>query len=468
MSDESLTVALSIASWGYSVEAEQSVLGGLLLDNSALDRVADVLRESDFFTLDHRAMFRCISSQIEAGKPADVVTIAERLFLEAPRELEAMGGAAYLGKLAQNTPSALHIRRYAELVRERAVRRGLFQVGQSISEAAIRSRGRDAGQLTDEAERLVMQIGSQRTPGRADFKDMRQVLAAAFEFVDEQHTRFSNAPNEDWVPGLTTGFRDLDKQTGGMHGGQLILLAARPSMGKSTLALNISEHAARASNRWVQFFTIEMGAREQGMRVLAANAKINLQRMFSGRVYEQEWPRVSTAMSALVDLKVAFNEQASLTVGELRALARRGHREMGPPCLIVVDYLQLMVAGESESNRANQLAEISRGLKLLAKELDVPVIALSQLNRELEKRVNKRPVMSDLRDSGALEQDADAILFIYRDEVYHPNNTTERGVAELIIAKQRNGPVCTVRLGFRADHTRFSNYSDEPAQGPDE
>lgn len=455
----------NLSAWAYSLPAEQSVLGGLLLSNEALDAVSDILSEADFYTLDHRAIFRAIVDLVGAGRPADLVTVAERMLALDPQALEKMGGSGYLAGLAQNTPSASNVRRYAELVRERSLLRRLAGAATEIGDAVRQTRGRGARELVDHAEQLILQVGAQRTPGLADFKTMREVLGAAFQFIDTQYQRHQDSGDANWVPGLTTGYVDLDKQTGGLHPGQLIIVAGRPSMGKSTLALNMSEHAARASRKWVLFFTIEMGSREQGLRVLAANAKVNLQRMFSGRLYDQEWPRVSAATGALVDLQVAFNEQAALSVGELRALSRRGSRELGPICLIVVDYLQLMIAGENETNRANQLAEISRGLKLLAKELGVPVIALSQLSREVEKRVNKRPVMSDLRDSGALEQDADAIFFIYRDEVYHPNSTQDRGVAEVIIAKQRNGPVGTVRLSFRADHTRFQNYDPYVGEG---
>ena len=447
-----LAVEIDLADWAYSLSAEQAVLGAVLLDNSAMDQVADVLTERDFYTSDHRAVFRAVTALLNSGKAADLVTVSERLHAEDAQRFESSGGASYLGSIAEATPGVSNVRHYAEIVRSRSLRRQLYAVGNGIVDAAMRSRTTDVRELVDAAESAVFGLTAEGQRGRQDFQDLKAVLAKVLEFVDHQYHR----DNRD-APEYTTGFLDLDKQTGGLHPGELIILAARPSMGKSTLALNISEHLARARNQWVLFFSLEMGNREQGMRLVSSQAKVNLQRMFAGRLYDHEWPKLTEAFGRLVDVRIAFNEQAYLTVGEMRSLARRAQRELGPSCLIVVDYLQLMVAGTSDSNRANQLAEISRGLKLLAKELHVPVIALSQLNRELEKRVNKRPVMSDLRDSGALEQDADAILFIYRDEVYHANSL-DKGVAEIIIAKQRNGPVGTIRLTFRADHTRFDNY----------
>jgi replicative DNA helicase len=438
--------------WSHSIEAEQSVLGALMLDNVAFDRVADLISERDFYTREHRAIFRAIAKLIDAGKGADVVTVTERLTAENAQEFGKV--ASYLGMLAQETPSALNIRRYAELVRERSILRRLFGAAQDTCVAVANFGGRDAGVLLDEAQARIMEISEHRV-GREDFQPASQVLAQAFEFIDHQYHRDDpNAPT-----GVPTGFIDLDSMTSGLHPGQLVILAARPAMGKSALALNITEHAASVTGKWALFFTLEMGNREQALRMIAAGAGINVQRLVTGRLYDEEWSQLSAAVSRMHDLPIAFNEQAGLTVMELRALARRAMREHpGGLSLVVVDYLQLMLASDNEANRAMQLAEISRGLKLLAKELQVPVIALSQLNRDLEKRTNKRPVMSDLRDSGALEQDADVILFIYRDEVYNAS-TEYKGSAEIIICKQRNGPVGMVRLAFRADHTRFENYA---------
>ena len=440
------------AGWNCSEEAEQSVLGALLLDNSAFDRVADVLREQDFYAGGHRRVFRVLARLIEAGRIADLVTVSERLSADDAEAFRELGGPVYLASLAQNTPSSVNVRHYAEIVRERSIARQLYVAAQDISLSVTAARGRAVSELVDSAQQRVMQIGEGQRAGRQDFVDTQTLLGEVLEFVDYQYHRDVH----DNVTGLPTGFRDLDIQTTGMQPGQLIIVAARPAMGKSAFALNVAENAARASNRHGTVFNLEMGNRETGLRLLAARSGVNVQRLVTGRINDAEWSRVSSAVGALGAVPMLFHEHAGLTVTDLRALARRAVRERGGISVIVVDYLQLMLAGTAESNRATQLAEITRGLKLLAKELQVPVIALSQLNRELEKRVNKRPVMSDLRDSGALEQDADLILFIYRDDYYHPNSA-EPGVAEIIVAKQRNGPVGTVRLRFRADRTRFED-----------
>lgn len=446
--------APEVPSWTHSLEAEQSLLGALMLNNAACDQVADLVSERDFYVGTHRQMFRAIFRLIEAGRLADVVSVAERMEAEDAQRFVEGGGFAYLAALAQNTPGAINVRRYAEVVHERAVMRKLFAAGQQIIESVSGFGGREVGELLDQAETAIMNISVRGTD--ETFRTLKAALGDAFAFVDEQYHKYQGKGAE--VTGVPYGFIALDRMTSGMHPGQLIILGARPKMGKSAFALNVCEHAARATGRWALFFTLEMGVREQALRMLSGASRVNVQRLASGRIYDNEWPRVSDAVGKLVDLNIAFNEQASLTVTELRAQARRAMREYGGLSLIVVDYLQLMLAGETDSNRATQLAEISRGLKLLAKELQVPVLALSQLNRELEKRVNKRPVMSDLRDSGALEQDADVILFIYRDEVYHPK-TEDRGIAEVLVAAQRNGPVGDIKLTFLGERTRFENYA---------
>lgn len=438
--------------WGYSVDAEQSVIGGLLLNNAAYDNVADLVTAADFFRRDHRLMFEHALRLIESGKPADALTLAESL--QRSGALEEAGGQSYIGQLALNTPSAANIRRYAEIVRERAIFRSIYAECQTIMDAVRRPAGRDARQLLDLAQSRIFVLGD-RSGSRADFEDAHAVMTRVVEFIDAQYMRASEAGGAATVTGLATGFVDFDQMTSGLHPGQLVVIAARPAMGKSALALNISEHVAR-SGVGVAFFSLEMGNKEQGIRMVASGAHLNTQRLFSGRISEQEWPRVVDAVGALTEIPLYFNESPYLTVMEMRSLARRLKRQQPKLGLIVLDYLQLMVAGGNEQNRANQIADISRGLKLLAKELQLPVIALAQLNRELEKRGNKRPVLSDLRDSGAIEQDADVVVFIYRDEVYD-ESTTRRGEAELIISKQRNGPVGTVRLRFRADNTRFEN-----------
>ena len=441
--------------WGYALEAEQSVLGGLLLDNTAWDRVGDLLSESDFYSNDHRLIFACIMHLIECNKPADALTVAEAL--NSRGKLSAVdGGREYIGTLALNTPSAANVRRYAEIVRERAMFRAIFSECNALIDAVRRPGDRDARQILDVAQARIFALG-ERSAGGADFESSNQLMTRVVEFVDQQYQRNSEAGGDSAVTGLATGFIDFDRMTSGLHPGQLMVLAARPAMGKSSLALNISEQVARAGVG-VAFFSLEMGNKEQGIRLVASSARLNTQRLFSGRINEQEWPRVVDSVGKLIELPIFFNESPYLSVMEMRTLARRLKRQEPRLGLVVLDYLQLMVAGGNEQNRANQIAEISRGLKLLAKELQLPVIALAQLNRELEKRTNKRPVLSDLRDSGAIEQDADLVVFIYRDEVYQPT-LENKGHAELIVAKQRNGPIGSVEVRFRADNTTFENWS---------
>jgi replicative DNA helicase len=446
--------ALPDVSWTHSLESEQAVLGSLMLDNRSYDQVVDLIGEQDFYRDDHRAIFRETRALIEKGRAADTVTVGERLRLSEKRDIPL----TYVVSLVANTPSSHNVRRYAEVVRERSIMRSLFSASRRIQELVCDSRGREVKQMLDEAQTLIIAAGESRLPGRTDFVDLKSLLSGILDFVDDQHTKFLRGELGE-VTGLSTGFADLDRMTSGLHPGQLVVLAARPSMGKSALSLNIGEHAARTTNKSVLYFSMEMGNREQGLRIIAGNAGVHVHRLISGRVYESEWPRVVGAVGRLNDVPLYFNEAGGVPISELRAMTRRARREHGELALVVVDYLQLMVAESSnESNRAMQLAEISRGLKLLAKELNVPVLALSQLNREVEKRPNKRPVMSDLRDSGAIEQDADVVLFIYRDEVYNAASA-DRGSAEIIIGKQRNGPIGTIRLTFRADQTRFHNFS---------
>jgi len=446
--------------WNYSLEAEQSVLGGLLLDNSAFDRIADLLQEVDFFASDHRVIFRAIFELIESGKPADALTVFEWVSRSgyADRGSDRLD-RAYIGDLAFNTASVANIRRYAEIVRERSILRGLFGAASNIIESVRETKGREVRELLDRAQASVMAISEKNQGDRSEFTDTTALLTQTMEFIDTQFQRAREGELSD-VTGLTTGFIDLDRMLTGLHGGQLVVLAARPSMGKSAFALNIGEAGAQSSQKTAAIFSMEMSRHELGLRLLAAGAQVNMQRLATGRINDQEWPRITAAVGRLNDLPMLINETGALTVMELRAMARRAFRDAGGLSVIIVDYLQLMSGSDQRANQATQIAEITRGLKQLAKELQVPVIALSQLNRELERRPNKRPIMSDLRESGAIEQDADVILFIYRDEVYH-SDSTDRGIAEIIIAKQRNGPTGTVRLNFRADHTRFLNLANE-------
>jgi replicative DNA helicase len=437
----------------HSVEAEQSVLGGLLLDNAAWDKIADMIGETDFYRADHRLIYRHISKLIGNSRPADVITVSESL--ENTRELDGIGGLAYLGALAQNTPTAANIRRYAEIVRERAVMRKLAEVGTEIADAAYNPMGKEAGQLLDEAESRVFAISEEGARGKQGFMAMQPLLTQVVECIDMLYNR----DNPSDVTGVPTGFTDLDKMTSGLQPGDLVIVAGRPSMGKTSLALNMAEHVALEAGLPVGVFSMEMGASQLVMRMLGSVGKLDQHKVRTGRLADEDWRKLTDAVGRLNDAPIHIDETAALNALELRARARRLHREYGKLGLIVVDYLQLMSASAQGENRATEISEISRSLKALAKELNVPVIALSQLNRSLEQRPNKRPVMSDLRESGAIEQDADLILFIYRDEVYN-QDSPDKGKAEVIIGKQRNGPIGTVTMVFQGEYTRFTNFAD--------
>ena len=437
----------------HSVEAEQSVLGGLLLDNTAWDKIADMIGESDFYRADHRLIYRHVSKLVGNSRPADVITVSESL--ESTKELEGVGGLAYLGALAQNTPTAANIRRYAEIVRDRAVMRKLAEVGTEIAETAYNPMGKEAGQLLDEAESKVFAISEQGARGKQGFMDMQPLLTQVVERIDMLYNR----DNPSDVTGVPTGFTDLDKMTSGLQPGDLVIVAGRPSMGKTSLALNMAEHVALDSGLPVGVFSMEMGASQLVMRMLGSVGKLDQHKVRTGRLADEDWRKLTDAVGRLNDAPIHIDETAALNSLELRARARRLHRQYGKLGLIVVDYLQLMSASSQGENRATEISEISRGLKALAKELNVPVVALSQLNRSLEQRPNKRPVMSDLRESGAIEQDADLILFIYRDEVYN-QDSPDKGKAEVIIGKQRNGPIGTITLVFQGEYTRFANFAD--------
>jgi replicative DNA helicase len=437
----------------HSVEAEQSVLGGLLLDNAAWDKIADMIGETDFYRADHRLIYRHISKLIGNSRPADVITVSESL--ENTRELDGIGGLAYLGALAQNTPTAANIRRYAEIVRERAVMRKLAEVGTEIADAAYNPMGKEAGQLLDEAESRVFAISEEGARGKQGFMAMQPLLTQVVERIDMLYNR----DNPSDVTGVPTGFTDLDKMTSGLQPGDLVIVAGRPSMGKTSLALNMAEHVALEAGLPVGVFSMEMGASQLVMRMLGSVGKLDQHKVRTGRLADEDWRKLTDAVGRLNDAPIHIDETAALNALELRARARRLHREYGKLGLIVVDYLQLMSASAQGENRATEISEISRSLKALAKELNVPVIALSQLNRSLEQRPNKRPVMSDLRESGAIEQDADLILFIYRDEVYN-QDSPDKGKAEVIIGKQRNGPIGTVTMVFQGEYTRFTNFAD--------
>lgn len=438
----------------HSVEAEQSVLGGILLDTSAWDKITDILQEQDFYRYEHRLIFRHISQLTEHAKPVDVITVAESL--ESNAELEKAGGLAYLGSLAQNVPSAANIRRYAEIVRERAVMRKLAEVGTEIATNAYNPGGRDAGQLLDEAESRVFEISEAGERGRQGFVAIPSLLTQVVERIETLYSR----DNDSDVTGIATGFTDLDSMTSGLQPGDLVIVAGRPSMGKTAFSVNIAEHVALEVSKPVAIFSMEMGGSQLAMRMIGSVGRLNQHTLRTGKLEDDDWSRMTHALGRLNDAPIFIDETAALNSLELRSRARRLHRQNDGLGLIVIDYIQLMssVSTKGGENRATEISEISRSLKSLAKELHVPVIALSQLNRSLEQRPNKRPIMSDLRESGAIEQDADLILFIYRDEVYNPDSP-DKGKAEIIIAKQRNGPIGKVELTFRGEYTRFENYA---------
>jgi replicative DNA helicase len=442
----------------HSVEAEQSVLGGVLLDTSAWDKIADLLSESDFYRNEHRLIWRHIGRLTGLAQPVDVITVAESL--ESNAELEKAGGLVYLGTLAQNVPSAANIRRYAEIVRERAIMRKLVEVGSDIATSAYNPGGRSAGQLLDEAESRVLEINEEGERGSQGFMPIPPLLTQVVERIETLYGREGDSE----VTGTATGFIDLDRMTSGLQPGDLVIVAGRPSMGKTAFSINIAENVA-LEGKPVAIFSMEMGGAQLAMRMIGSVGRLNQHNLRTGRLEDDDWSRMTHALGLLNDAPIFIDETPGLNALELRSRARRLHRqnlERGGLGLIVIDYLQLMSspAGKGSENRATEISEISRSLKALAKELHVPVIALSQLNRSLEQRPNKRPVMSDLRESGAIEQDADLILFIYRDVVYNPD-TEDKGRAEIIIGKQRNGPIGTVSLVFRGEYTRFENYAPE-------
>ncbi|MGH8785456.1 MAG: replicative DNA helicase [Cupriavidus necator] len=440
----------------HSIEAEQSVLGGLLLDNAAWDRIADFISEADFYRFDHRMIFQSIARLISATKPADVITVYE--MLQVAGKAEEVGGLAYLNSLAQNTPSAANIRRYAEIVRERSVLRKLVTAADDIASAAFAPKGREVRELLDEAESKVFAIAEEGSRGQKGFQEIQPLLTQVVERIDELYHRDSTTD----VTGVPTGFIDLDKMTSGMQPGDLVIVAGRPSMGKTAFSLNIGEHVAVEQGLPVAVFSMEMAGTQLAMRMLGSVGRLDQHRLRTGRLLDEDWPRLTHAIQRMNDTQLFIDETPALNPMELRARSRRLARQCGQLGLIIIDYLQLMSGSGSGENRATEISEISRSLKGLAKELNCPVIALSQLNRSLEQRPNKRPVMSDLRESGAIEQDADVILFIYRDEVYNADSQ-DKGTAEIIIGKQRNGPIGTVRLTFLGQFTKFDNFSGGPA-----
>lgn len=436
----------------HSIEAEQSVLGGLLLDNEALDRVTDLISEKDFYRSEHKLIFQQMSRLLERGKPADVITVSEAI--EQAGLTDDTGGLPYLGELAANTPSAANIRRYAEIVRERAVLRHLVVAGDEIATDALNPLGRDAKELLDTAEQKVFAIAEMGAKAQQGFVHINPLLTQVVERIQELHDR----ENPSEITGVPTGFTDLDSKTSGLQPGDLIIVAGRPSMGKTAFALNIAEYVAVDVGLPVAVFSMEMGGTQLAMRMLASIGRLDSHRVRTGRLTDDEWSRLTYALGKLHEAPMHIDETGGMNPTDLRGRARRLKRQVGKLGLIVIDYIQLMGTTRQGENRATEVSEISRSLKALARELEVPIIALSQLSRKVEERTDKRPMMSDLRESGAIEQDADVILMMYREEYYKPD-TPDKGMAEVIIGKQRNGPTGTVNLTFLGEYTRFENLA---------
>ena len=432
----------------HSIEAEQSVLGGLLLENRAWDKIADVVMEEDFYRHDHRLIFRSIAVLAERDKPLDIITLSE--WLKDRDELENAGGLAYLGALAKDTPSAANIKAYADIVREKSVLRQLISISSEISEDAFNSGDRPSKDLLDEAEKKVFEIAEQGNR-QQDFQNIKNLLKQTLAHIDEL------SKSDETITGASTGYTDLDEMTSGLQKGDLVIVAGRPSMGKTTFSMNLAEFIAINDKKPIAIFSMEMPAEQLVLRMFASMGRVPLNDIRTGKIREEDWPRIGMAVKTFGETQIFIDDTAAMSPTEIRAKARRLAREHGQLGVIVIDYIQLMQSGSKSDNRAAEISEISRSLKALAKELEVPVIALSQLNRSLEQRPNKRPIMSDLRESGAIEQDADVIMFIYRDEVYN-EDTEDKGMAEVIIGKQRNGAIGKVRLTFTGKYTRFDNF----------
>ncbi|PJI46446.1 MULTISPECIES: replicative DNA helicase [Pseudomonas] len=434
----------------HSIEAEQAVLGGLMLDNNAWERVSDAVSDGDFYRHDHRLIFRAVYKLAEGNQPIDVVTLSE--LLEREGQLPQVGGLAYLAELAKNTPSVANIKAYANIIRERSTLRQLIGISSDIADSAFNPEGRSANEVLDDAERKIFEIAEAR-PKTGGPVGIGEILVKTIDRIDHLFN------SDEAFTGISTGFTDLDEKTSGLQPADLVIVAGRPSMGKTTFAMNLVENALMRSDKAILVYSLEMPSDSIVMRMLASLGRIDQTKVRSGKLDDEDWPRLTSAVNLLSDRKLFIDDTAGISPSEMRARTRRLAREHGEVGLIMVDYLQLMqIPGSSGDNRTNEISEISRSLKALAKEFNCPVVALSQLNRSLEQRPNKRPVNSDLRESGAIEQDADVIMFVYRDEVYHPE-TEFKGVAEIIIGKQRNGPIGTVRVAFLGRYSRFENLA---------
>ncbi len=431
-----------------SIEAEQSLIGGLMLDALAWDKIADVITAEDFYRKDHRLIFSAIAGLIESGSPCDVVTVSEHL--DSRGELDNAGGLEYLATLSNETAGAANARAYAKILRERATLRSLISAGNEIAGSAFTNDGRTAAEVLEDAEKMVFEIADRGTRGKKGFKSLKDILPEAVDRIDMLHQ------SDGDITGISTGYNEFDKLTAGLQPGDLVIVAGRPSMGKTTLAVNMAENAAIGSKVPTAIFSMEMPAQQLAFRMISSLGRVDQTHLRTGNFPDEDWSRINTSVQLMSEAPIFIDDTPSLSPGEIRARARRLQREHGLG-LIVVDYLQLMQVPGNKENRATEISEISRGLKALAKELACPVIALSQLNRSVEQRTDKRPVMSDLRESGAIEQDADLILFIYREEVYN-QDTPRKGIADIAIAKQRNGPIGDFPLTFVGRYTKFENW----------
>ncbi|MEH6607264.1 MAG: replicative DNA helicase [Pseudomonadales bacterium] len=436
----------------HSVDAEQSVIGGLMLSPETWDTISDILTDGDFYRPQHRLIYATMAELVEAQSPLDVITLSEALSTKA--QLDQVGGMDYLGELATNTPSVANIRAYAQIIRERATLRQLIAASHAIADASFFPEGRDATDLLAEAESRLTAISEGR-PSLGGPQEVNPLLKAAVERIDELFN------SEGGITGISTGYKDLDEMTSGLQKADLVIVAARPSMGKTSFAMNLVETAIINQDKPVVVFSMEMPAESLMMRLLSSVGRINQTRIRSGTMIEEDWPKLTAAINKLKDRPLYIDDTPALSPSEVRSRCKRILREKGELAMIMVDYLQLMQVHGSQGGRVEEISEISRSLKSIAKEFNCPVVALSQLNRGLEQRPNKRPINSDLRESGAIEQDADVITFIYRDEVYN-EDSPEKGVAEIIIGKQRNGPIGSCRLAFIGEFTRFENLSFTP------
>ena len=446
-----------------NLEAEQSVLGAILIENNALNRAIEVISEGDFYRESHRRIYSAIVDLFDRGEAIDLITVSEHLSKQGA--LELVGGNAYIASLATQVPTAANVLYHSKIVREKALLRDLLRSSTDIVAKVYEDAGENADDMVDFAERAIFEIADKRTSGK--LIHVKDLVKDSFEMIEKLYAK------KETVTGCATGFRDMDNMTTGFQPGDLVIIGGRPSMGKTAFALNVAEHVAVDNKEPVAVFSLEMATEQLVMRLLCSDARVNSNDVRRGFVKKEDWNKLTTSAGRLYDAPLYIDDSSNINVLEMRAKCRRLKMEHGLS-LIIVDYLQLMRGRANMERREQEISDITRSLKALAKELKVPVVALSQLNRGVELRTDKRPSLSDLRESGAIEQDADIIIFLYRDEVYHKDNPEKKGKAELIVAKQRNGPTGTVRVTFLDYCTRFADladeryYSDEePADGED-